>query len=94
MKNAYVLEQHIGDNGNVTEGMILESITEKRFDALEKKGLVREATAAEVKEGYKPPFAETGIVGAGEAEAADEGGEKAAPTHSNKKAADTATKGA
>jgi hypothetical protein len=57
MKNAYVLEHHLGDDGTVTEGMILTDITEKRFDALKKRGLVREATAEEVKAGYQPKIA-------------------------------------
>lgn len=91
MKNAYVTDQHIGDNGAVTEGMILEGITQKRFDALEKKGLVREATPAEVKEGFKPPFIASGTVIAGEG---DEGGEKDAPGHKNKKAGEPESKGA
>lgn len=90
MKNAYVTSDHYGDNGSVSEGMILEDITQKRFDALEKKGLVREATAAEVKEGYKAPFMATGTVIAGEE--SPEGGEKAAPTHSNKAAPSPKTK--
>lgn len=68
MKNAYVIEHHLGDNGNVTDGMILENITQKRFDALEKKGLVREATAAEVKEGFKAPFTASGTTIVGEVE--------------------------
>jgi len=73
MKNAYVLVDHLGDDGTVTEGMILTEITATRFNALEKRGLVREATAKEVKEGYTPPF---------QSEA-----EKAAPEPENKQAA-------
>jgi hypothetical protein len=88
MKNAFVLVHHLGDNGTVDEGMILEGITEKRFDALEKKGLVREATAAEVKEGYKAPFIASGHIDAGEQ------AEKAKADPQNKKAADPANKGA
>lgn len=57
MKNAYVLHHHLGDDGNVVEGMILTEISDKRFAALEKRGLVREATPKEVKEGYRPEFA-------------------------------------
>lgn len=56
MKNAIVLVDHLGDDGTVTTGMILTDVQAKRFDHLEKRGLVREATADEVKEGYKPPF--------------------------------------
>lgn len=54
MKNAYVVEDHFGDNGSVTEGMIIVDMPTKRFEALVKSGLVREATAKEVEEGYKP----------------------------------------
>ena len=50
-KNALVLDDHFGDDGSVTAGMILKDVTTKRFDELEKKGLVREATPAEVKAG-------------------------------------------
>lgn len=86
MKTAYVLEHHLGDNGSVDEGMILEDISDKRFQALEKKGLVREATAAEIKEGYKAPFLASGTVIAGE-EVPAEGGSKAAQEPANKAAA-------
>ncbi|MEG3153006.1 hypothetical protein U1769_24195 [Sphingomonas sp. ZT3P38] len=51
-----MIEHHFGDDGSVDVGMILADMTEKRFDALEKRKLVREATPAEVKAGYKPPF--------------------------------------
>jgi hypothetical protein len=104
MKNAYVLSHHHGDNGTVSEGMILTDITDQRFNALEKQGLVRAATDAEVKEGSKIPFEESGQVIAGEAEEveAEEPAEKqarepenkAAPKAGNKKAADSAPKGA
>lgn len=56
MKNAFVLQHHHGDDGNVVEGMILKDISEKRFAELENNKLVREATAKEVKDGYKPAF--------------------------------------
>lgn len=56
MKNAFVLVDHHGDNGTVTEGMILKDVVTKRFDDLVKAKLVREATADEVKSGYAPPF--------------------------------------
>lgn len=85
-KNAYVLDDHHGDDGTVTEGMILADISNTRFDALEKQGLVREATSAEVKAGYKAPFEKD------ESEA--EGGEKKAPEPSNKKAPEPSNKGA
>lgn len=86
MKNAFVLVDHLGDNGTVTEGMILKDVTTKRFDSLEKKGLVREATAAEVKEGYKPPFEASGVP------TASESGEKQAAEPQNKKAPEPANK--
>lgn len=55
-KNAYVIEHHHGDDGTVSEGKILRDITTKRFDELEKKGLVREATDAEVEAGDQHAF--------------------------------------
>ncbi|KQO13274.1 hypothetical protein [Sphingomonas sp. Leaf242] len=89
MKDAYVLEHHYGDNGDTPAGSILTEVSSKRFEELQKKGLVREATAAEVKAGFKPTIA------------ADEsqpesggGGEKKAQDPANKKAADPANKGA
>lgn len=48
MKNAYVMVDHHGDDGTVREGAILRDVTGERFAALEKAGLVREASAAEV----------------------------------------------
>lgn len=56
MKNAYVMEHHLGDDGAVDVGMILVNIPDKRFEALKRRGLVREATDQEVKEGYRPDF--------------------------------------
>jgi hypothetical protein len=91
MKNAFVTDHHIGENGNVTEGMILENISDKRFETLEKKGLVREATAEEVENGFKAPFIPTGFADAGET---GEAGEKAAADPKNKKAPAAATKAA
>lgn len=91
MKNAFVLDHHLGENGNVTEGMILENISNKRFDTLEKKGLVREATPDEVKDGFKAPFTPTGFPDAGETGDADE---KAAAEPKNKKAPDASNKAA
>lgn len=90
MKNAYVVHHHLGDDGNVTEGMILRDISQKRFDALRKRGLVREATADEVKAGHKPPFVASGQLDASEPK---DGETKAAPAPDNKKAADPANKG-
>lgn len=86
MKNAYVTDHHYGDDGAVDVGMILVDVTQKRFDALEKAGLVREATADEVKAGYKPPFAPD--------DSAEPNDEKKKPEHANKKAVDSANKGA
>lgn len=60
MKNAYVLEHHHGDDGTLSEGMILRDISNQRFEALAKAGLIREASADEVKAGYKPPFTPEG----------------------------------
>lgn len=56
MKNAFVIEHHLGDDGAVDVGMILTDVTEKRFEALKRRGLVREASDKEVKEGYRPDF--------------------------------------
>lgn len=88
MKNAFVLDDHHGDDGTVIAGMILKDVTNQRFEALEKAGLVREATAAEVKEGFKPE------IEADESKAADgdDGSEKKQPEPANKKAADPANK--
>jgi len=81
MKNAIVLVDHLGDDGTVTTGMILKEVNMKRYEQLEKRGLVREATAEEVKTGYKPPFT-------------PEGGNKAAADPANKAARTPANKGA
>lgn len=48
MKNAYVLEDHHGDDGTVRAGAILRDLSDQRFETLKKRGLVREATAAEL----------------------------------------------
>lgn len=79
MKNAYVLVDHHGDNGTVSTGMILKDVEPKRFGKLEKSGLVREATADELKAGYQPPFAAEG-----EIKAAAEPANKAAAKPANK----------
>ena len=50
------MEHHLGDDGAVDVGMILVDISDKRFEALKRRGLVREATDKEVKEGYRPDF--------------------------------------
>ena len=85
-KNAYVLDDHYGDNGSVTAGMILRDISSTRFTELEKKKLVREATAKEVEAGSQRTI--------DPAERKAEGGEKKAPEPANKKAADPKTKDA
>ena len=77
MKNAFVLVDHLGDDGNVSTGMILKDVNMKRFGELEKRGLVREATSEELRTGYKPPFE----------------AEKAAATPQNKQAPAPANKG-
>ncbi|WP_313434355.1 hypothetical protein [Novosphingobium sp.] len=81
MKNAFVLVDHHGDNGTVTEGMILKDVATKRFDDLVKAKLVREATADEVKKGFAPAFT-------------SEEGEKQAATPANKAAPKPANKSA
>lgn len=83
MKNAYVTEHHHGADGNAYEGRILLNMTETRFEDLKGKGLVREATADEVKAGSQPPFES-------EAQAA----EKAAAEPNNKQALEPANKAA
>lgn len=85
MKNALVLVDHLGDDGIVTTGRILKDLTMKRFEQLEKRNLVREATAKEVQEGYKPPFTP-------EAKVAAEPDNKAAPAPPNKAAPAPASK--
>lgn len=90
-KNAFVLHDHYGDDGSVTEGMILRDVTSKRFEELEKGGLVREATAEEVEAGFAPSIEPDPSKAD---EGADEDGAKAAKSPSNKKAADPANKGA
>ncbi|TCP36543.1 hypothetical protein [Sphingomonas sp. BK235] len=85
MKNAYVTSDHHGDNGTVREGMILGDMTQKRFDELEKLGLVREATAAEVEKGYEPKI---------DNDPTKAEGQKQAEAPANKKAATPANKAA
>lgn len=85
MKNAYVLEDHFGDDGHVTEGMILKDVASKRFTELEAKGLVREATEKEVKAGFQPKI---------DPDPSKEDGEKKAPEPANKKAPAAENKGA
>ncbi|MBB3347325.1 hypothetical protein [Sphingomonas sp. BK069] len=87
MKNAYVTSDHHGDSGTVREGMILGDMTQKRFDELEKLGLVREATAAEVEKGYEPQIENDPTKDEGE-------GQKQAAAPANKKAANPANKAA
>lgn len=81
-KNAYVLDDHIGDDGQVTPGTILHNVASKRFDELEKKGLVREATADEVKAGSQHTIEEDESKRKGD----DEDGEKAKAKPANKAA--------
>lgn len=92
MKNAYVIEDHYGDDGTATEGMILTDVTAKRFEELEKKGLVREATAAEVKAGSQHKI-DADPTPDDEADPANKGGDKDKQAPANKKAADPANKG-
>lgn len=56
MKNAIVLDTHFGDDGMATAGKLLLGITVKRFEALEKQGLVREATPEEIEAGDQHAF--------------------------------------
>ena len=55
MKTAFVLVAHVGDRGRKDEGDVLPDLTNQRFEDLEKVGLVREATAAEIKD-WTPRF--------------------------------------
>ena len=89
-KNAMVLDDHFGDDGSVTAGMVLKDITTKRFDELEKKGLVREATAEEVEAGDQHAFEKDET---GDADNSGEG-EKKKPEPSNKQAPKPANKAA
>lgn len=88
MKNAYVIEHHFGDDGDTPAGSILMDVGTKRFEELEKKNLVREATDAEVKAGYTPK------IDADETPSETGEGEKKKPEPANKKAAEPANKGA
>lgn len=89
MKNAIVLDDHFGDNGSVTAGMVLTEMTTTRFDELEKKGLVREATDKEVKAGHQHAIEKD------ESEKADPAsGGKEAPKPENKQAPKPENKGA
>jgi len=86
-KNAMVLEHHHGDDGTVSEGKILRDITQKRFDELEAKGLVREATKAEVEAGDQHAFEK-------DASSGDDGDEKKKADPANKQARQPANKAA
>ena len=88
MKNAYVLEHHYGDDGDTPAGSILVDVSTKRFDELEKKKIVREATEAELKAGYTPK------IDADETPLETDEGEKKKSDPANKKAADPANKAA
>lgn len=78
-KNAMVLDDHFGDDGFVTAGVILRDVTTKRFDELEKKGLVREATTKEVEAGDQHSIESD--------PSKDDGGEKDGKKPDNKQAA-------
>ncbi|WP_286881205.1 hypothetical protein [Sphingomonas sp.] len=86
MKNAFVLVDHHGDSGTVREGMILRDVSNQRFDALEKHGLVREATAQEAKDGYRPDFESEAAAEDRAAKAAKAPSNKNAPAAKNKEA--------
>lgn len=86
MKNAYVLEDHFGDNGHARPDMVLTDVSEVRFAELERQGLVREATAAEVKEGSKHTIERDPTP------AENAGDEKQAEKPENKKAAEPVNK--
>lgn len=84
-KNAMVLDDHFGDDGFVTAGRILKDVATKRFEDLEKKGLIREATAEEVKAGDQHQI---------EADPSKEVDEKQAGDPANKQAPAPKNKGA
>lgn len=83
-KNALVLDDHFGDDGSVTAGMILKDMTTKRFDELEKKGLVREATAGEVKAGDQHEIEADPTKDAGGEKQGEDPANKQAPAPKNK----------
>ena len=89
MKNALVLDDHFGDDGSVTAGMVLTDMTNTRFAELEKKGLVREATDKEVKAGSKHAFEKDDSE-----KAAPKPDDKQAPKPEDKKAPEPENKGA
>lgn len=84
-KNAYVLEDHFGDDGHVTTGRILLDVSAIRFDKLEEQGLVREATPEEVKAGSQHNI---------DADESKSNGEKKAAEPANKQAPAPKNKGA
>ncbi|WCT75029.1 hypothetical protein PQ455_07390 [Sphingomonas naphthae] len=91
-KNAFVLDDHYGDDGAAREGMILRDMAIGRFNELEKKGLVREASSEEVEKGYQPSIdADPSKDAEGEG---DGEGEKDAPKPANKAAPKPANKAA
>jgi len=47
-KNAYVTRLHTNGTETHVEGDVIENVSNERFNELEKNGLVREATTAEV----------------------------------------------
>lgn len=98
-KNALVLDDHFGDDGYAPKGRILRDVSAKRFEQLEKKGLVREATAEEVEAGDQIDFQQdtSAALAPADDETADdtkEGGEKKKPEPENKKAPAAENKGA
>ena len=98
-KNALVLDDHFGDDGYAPKGRILRDVTTKRFEQLEKKGLVREATADEVKAGDQIDFEKDNSADLAPktdetADDAKDGGEKKKPEPENKKAPAAENKGA
>jgi hypothetical protein len=82
MKNAYVLVDHHGDDGTLREGRVVLGLTQYRFDLLEKQGLIREATDAEVK----AATTEAGDVAEPEVKKAEAPTNKQAPAPTNKAA--------
>jgi len=98
-RNALVLDDHYGDDGFVATGRVLRDVTAKRFEELEKAGLVREATAEEVEAGDQVAFEKDNSADLAPAdEEADDkaadGGEKKKAEPENKKAPVAENKGA
>ncbi len=77
-KNAFVLIPYMDGNVMTRDRQVIEDMSNDNFTAHEKNGLVREATAAEVKSAKS----NDGVVPA--TKAADAPQNKAAPTADNK----------